>query len=85
MFQLESFSTGMNIVNVLKKRGNALNLFLPPLTLQNLDSRTERALHRMAGANLGREPSPATTVVPGERRRGHAATNSWPHPLPETA
>jgi hypothetical protein len=26
MFQLESSSTGMNIVNVLKKRGNALNL-----------------------------------------------------------
>jgi hypothetical protein len=41
----------MNIVTVLKKRGNALIPFRPLLALRKLDSRTESALHLMAGAN----------------------------------
>jgi hypothetical protein len=45
----------MNIVNVLKKRGNALNLFWPLLPLRRLDSPTEPARHRMSGAILGRK------------------------------
>jgi hypothetical protein len=37
----------MNTANVLKKRGNTLNVFRPLLALRKLDSRTEPALHRM--------------------------------------
>jgi hypothetical protein len=64
MFQLESPSTGMNIVNVLKKRGNALNQFQPLLTLRKLGSGTERPLHPMVRADLGREPPQATAMLP---------------------
>jgi hypothetical protein len=40
----------MNIVNVLTKRENALNLFLPLLAFQKLDSQTEPTVHRVEGA-----------------------------------
>jgi hypothetical protein len=76
---LESSSTGRNIVNVLKKRGNALNLFRPRLAPQKLDSRTEPAPRLMARAILGRGSSPAASVLPGERRTGHLETKIWPH------
>jgi hypothetical protein len=71
MFWLESSSTGMNIVNVLKKRGNALSLFWPLFALRKLVSRTELTLYRMARANLGQETSwiPPVTMI---RSKKHA-------------
>jgi hypothetical protein len=70
MFQLESSLEGMNIVNVLPRRGNALIVFRPLLAPRTLVSQTETALRPMAEANLnlGREKSPEPTGSPiGQR------------------
>jgi hypothetical protein len=85
MFQLESSLEGMNIVNVLPRRGNALILFRPLLTIRKLGPRTEPALHLMAGANLGRETSPAPVQMPGERleRMSRLIARSQAHPPSE--